>query len=141
MHHNTAGAAAGTHRIRSPVSGPYNVWMSLSICLIGSEVAPFSKTGGLADVSGALTKYLHGAGHDVRVFTPLYSAIDRSALEPHPVPGLQDVPLEVGAHRYRYSVLAARVPGTSADVYFIDCPTLYARASIYTCLLYTSRCV
>jgi starch synthase len=106
--------------------------MKLKICLIGSEVAPFSKTGGLADVCGALTKYLHAAGHDVRVFTPLYSAIDRTAIEPHPVPGLQDVPLEVGAHRYRYSVLAARVPGTSAEVYFIDCPTLYARASIYT---------
>jgi hypothetical protein len=32
--------------------------MNLKICLIGSEVAPFSKTGGLADVCGALTKYL-----------------------------------------------------------------------------------
>ena len=106
--------------------------MNLKICLIGSEVAPFSKTGGLADVCGALTKYLHAAGHDIRVFTPLYSAIDRTALELHPVQGLQDVPLEIATHRYRYSLIAARVPGTSATVHFIDCPVLYARASLYT---------
>jgi starch synthase len=106
--------------------------MKLKICLIGAEVAPFSKTGGLADVCGALTKYLHAAGHDVRVFTPLYSAIDRSAIGFEPVPGLKDVPLEFGTHRYRYSLLAARVPGTTASVYFIDCPTLYARSSIYS---------
>jgi len=106
--------------------------MNLKICLIGSEVAPFSKTGGLADVCGALTKYLHAAGHDIRVFTPLYSAIDRTALELHPVQGLQDVPLDFANHRYRYSVIAARVPGTNATVHFIDCPVLYARASLYT---------
>jgi starch synthase len=106
--------------------------MTLKICLVGSEVAPFSKTGGLADVCGALTKFLHAAGHDVRVFTPLYSVIDRAAFEHRPVEGLQDVALEVGAHRYRYSVLAARVPGTGAQVHFIDCPVLYARAGIYT---------
>ena len=111
---------------------PYNARMALRICLIGSEVAPFSKTGGLADVCGALSKYLHAAGHDVRVFTPLYSAIDRTALEHQAVEGLQDVPLDIGAHRYRYSVVAARVPGTGGSVFFIDCPVLYARASIYT---------
>ena len=40
--------------------------MPLRICFIASEVAPLAKTGGLADVAGALTKYLHAAGHDVR---------------------------------------------------------------------------
>src|SRR3984957_1449203 len=106
--------------------------MNFKICLIGSEIAPFSKTGGLADVCGALTKYLHAAGHDIRVFTPLYMAIDGTAIELSAVQGLQDIPLEFGTHRYRYSVIAARVPGTNATVHFIDCPVLYARASIYT---------
>jgi starch synthase len=106
--------------------------MNLKICLIGSEVAPFSKTGGLADVCAALTKFLHGAGHEVRTFTPLYSVIDRTALETHAVPGLQDVALAIGMHHYRYSVLAARLPDTRAEIYFIDCPALYARHSIYT---------
>ena len=103
--------------------------MTLKICLIGSEVAPFSKTGGLADVCGALTKYLQAEGHEVRVFTPLYSAIDPGMLEQELVEGLQDLPLE---RRYRYSVRIARLPGTRAHLYFIDCPALYARESIYT---------
>jgi starch synthase len=106
--------------------------MNLKICLIASEVAPFSKTGGLADVAGALTKYVQAQGHDVRTFTPLYEVIDRNVLEHQAVPGLADLELQIGAHRYRYSVLAARVPGTQGFVYFIDCPAFYARPAIYT---------
>ena len=106
--------------------------MPLNVCLIASEVAPLSKTGGLADVSGALTKFLHGAGHDVRLFTPLYSAIDRSKLSLRAVEQLQDVPLDIGPHRYRYSVLAGHLPGSTATVYLIDCPVLYSRATLYT---------
>jgi len=106
--------------------------MPLNVCLIASEVAPLSKTGGLADVSGALTKYLHSAGHDVRLFTPLYSLIDRSKLDLRAVEFLQDVPLELGPHRYRYSVLAGHLPGSTATVYLIDCPVLYSRPTLYT---------
>ena len=106
--------------------------MNFRICLISAEVAPLSKTGGLADVAGALTKYLQGRGHELLVVTPFYSAIDRAALEHHAVAGLQDIDLEVGPHRYRYSVSAARLPGTQAQIHLIDCPLLYARASIYT---------
>jgi starch synthase len=106
--------------------------MALNVCLISSEVAPLSKTGGLADVSGALTKFLHGAGHDVRLFTPLYSSIDRSKLNLRAVEFLQDAALELGPHRYRYSVFAGHLPGSAATIYLIDCPVLYSRATIYT---------
>ncbi len=103
----------------------------LAICLLASEVEPLSKTGGLADVSGALTKYLHGAGHDVRLFTPCYASIDRAAYAAQPVEGLQQVPLAVGPNNYVFSVLRAQLPG-GAPVYLIDCPALYARTAIYT---------
>jgi starch synthase len=103
-----------------------------SICLLASEVAPLSKTGGLADAAGALAKYLHADGHDVRLFTPYYSAIDRAALAARPVAELQQIALEVGAHHYRFSVLEATLPGTGAPVFLIDCPALYARAALYT---------
>jgi starch synthase len=103
----------------------------LAICLLASEVEPLSKTGGLADVAGALGKYLHGAGHDVRLFTPAYAFIDRTALGAEPVAGLTDLPLAVGPYDYVVSVLRARLPG-GAPVYLIDCPALYARKAIYT---------
>jgi len=50
----------------------------LKIVSIASEVAPFSKTGGLADVARSLPKALKRLGHEVIVVTPLYGqAIDR----------------------------------------------------------------
>ena len=45
---------------------------------------------------------------------------------------LQDVALELGPHRYRYSVLAGHLPGSTATVYLIDCPVLYSRPALYT---------
>jgi starch synthase len=106
--------------------------MSLSVCLLSAEVAPLSKTGGLADVAGALAKYLAAAGHDVRLFTPLYASIDRSRFPMQPLDGLQHVPLQIGPHHYAFSVVTTRLPGSDALVYLIDCPVLFARTGIYT---------
>lgn len=100
--------------------------------MAASEVAPFAKTGGLADVAGALAKYLDGAGHDLRLFMPFYSSIERSRLETQPVEFLQDVPLQFNGHRYSYSVWSTRLPNSDARCYMIECPALYARSSIYT---------
>jgi len=47
----------------------------LKVLFVASECVPFSKTGGLADVVGALPKEIKKSGVDVRVITPLYSAI------------------------------------------------------------------
>ena len=73
--------------------------MTLNVCLLASEAAPLSKTGGLADVSSALTKYLHAAGHDVRLFTPLYSSINRDKFPMRPVEGMQNMDIAVGTHQ------------------------------------------
>jgi starch synthase len=106
--------------------------MTLSVCLIASEATPFSKTGGLADVSSALTKYLHASGHDVRLFTPLYSSIDRNRFPMSQVDGLGNIEVGVGHHRYVMSVKTTRMPGSAAAVFLIDCPALYARPTLYT---------
>ena len=56
--------------------------VKLSICAIASEVVPFAKSGGLADVASALSRHLTAAGHDVRLFTvgesTNYYAVDHS---------------------------------------------------------------
>src|SRR2546422_156886 len=44
----------------------------MKILMVASEAVPFSKTGGLADVVGALPQALHGMGHEVGVVLPLY---------------------------------------------------------------------
>ena len=103
----------------------------LRICLLASEVEPLSKTGGLGDVAGALTRYLHAGGHDVRSFTPAYSSIDLRAFGAEPVDGLTQVPLAIGASNLQFSVLRARLGG-GAPVYLIDCPALYDRPTLYT---------
>jgi len=48
----------------------------MQILLAASEVAPFAKTGGLADVAGALPKALKALGHDIRVVLPKYRMVD-----------------------------------------------------------------
>jgi starch synthase len=106
--------------------------MPLRICFIASEVAPLAKTGGLADVAGALTKYLHAGGHDVRLFMPLHREIAQSALVRWPVDFLQDVPLTLGTHRLRFSVFTAKLPGSDAPIYLVDCPTLFDRPALYS---------
>jgi starch synthase len=47
----------------------------MKVLLASSEVHPFSKTGGLADMVGALGKTLGRAGHEARIVTPLYRGI------------------------------------------------------------------
>ena len=90
--------------------------MTLSICAIASEVTPLAKTGGLADVAGALTRILHDGGHDARLFMPLYSQIDQRDLVLHPVAALRAVPVTLGQHRYLFDVYTARLPGSRAVV-------------------------
>jgi starch synthase len=103
----------------------------LAVCLLASEVAPLSKTGGLADVAGALAKTLSAAGHDVRLFTPAYASIDRAACAARPVPGLQKLRIAVGSQSFSCALLRGRLPGGAA-VFLIDCPALFDRPTLYT---------
>jgi starch synthase len=105
---------------------------ALKLCVLSSEILPYAKTGGLADVAGALVQNLRLLGHEVHAFMPLYASVRSAHPELQPVLGVQQVPLTVGSTEYRFSLLTASFPGTDVAVYFIDCPVLYDRAGFYT---------
>ena len=112
--------------------------VKLSICAIASEVVPFAKTGGLADVASALSRQLTARGHDVRLFMPFYAQIKRDNLEATRVESLQGLRILVGRHEYRVDIWRTRLPGSatpagpSTNVYLVESDALYARPTLYT---------
>lgn len=104
----------------------------LNICLATAEFAPLAKTGGLADVSAALSAFLHEEGHDVRVLMPLYSTLNSEGLDIKPVKRLQNLTTTIGPWDVEYSIDRALVDGSGLSVYFLRCPALYDRQSLYT---------
>lgn len=101
----------------------------MNILYVASEVARYAKTGGLADVSAALPRYLGRAGHDVRTFLPYYSRVDDKGATLEVV--LRDIEIRLGNHRYEVAIVRAERPG-DAPVHLVHCPALYQRPSIYT---------
>ena len=112
--------------------------MKLNICAIASEVVPFAKTGGLADVASALSRQLTARGHDVRLFMPLYAQIRRDKLDAARVEGLQGLPIVTGSHEYLVNIWraclpgSATPPGSSTNIYLVESDGLYARPRLYT---------
>jgi starch synthase len=102
------------------------------VCLLSSEILPFAKTGGLADVSGALLRNLRLAGHEVNAFMPLYSVVRSNHPGLRPVVGMQDLSLAIGVTDYAYSLMTASLPGSDIPIYFVDCPALFDRVALYT---------
>ncbi len=104
----------------------------LKLCILSAEINPYAKTGGLADVVGALTRELAHRGHEVHAFMPLYAGVRHAYPNLQPVLGLQHARITIGDAEYTFAVRTATYPDTSAAVYFIDCPQLFDRPSLYT---------
>lgn len=107
----------------------------LRIALVSSEITPFAKTGGLADVAAGLARHLDAEGHDVRLFLPYYSRVRTGDDGPFdPVEDVRDVAIQ-GAGRFpRFSLRKGRLPSSDASVYAVECPELYDRDDVYTSL-------
>jgi len=105
---------------------------ALKLCILSSEIMPYAKTGGLADVTGALLGEFARRGADVRAFMPLYASVRNGPWSFEPLPGVTRVPLEIGATAYEFSVLTAELPAGEGTLYCVDCPALFDRATLYT---------
>jgi len=99
----------------------------MKILLVSSELHPYSKTGGLADMVGALAKSLARAGHQVGVVTPLYLGLRERLPE---LKFYQALELPLGAQRVHGEIWSIE-PLTGLTVYFVDQPGFYHRTSLY----------
>jgi len=90
--------------------------------MVASEAVPFAKTGGLADVAGALPRALARLGHDVEVVIPRYRGVTAGERVGRITVGLGAQPLDAG-------VYAASVDGVRTV--FIDQPAYFDRDGIY----------
>jgi starch synthase len=100
----------------------------MRILLASSEVYPFSKTGGLADMVGALGRALVKAGHEVVVVTPLYSGIRDKFPALRRLDWQFDLPL--GHRRAQGGLWELAQPG-EARILFVEHAGYFNRNGIY----------
>jgi starch synthase len=101
---------------------------SLKILVLAAEVVPFAKTGGLADVAGALPKAIRALGHDVRVAMPRYSRVDPGKFQLEEVVPAFDVPIHHTTEQA--SILQTHI-GADIPVYMVENAKYFDRDGIY----------
>jgi len=103
---------------------------TLSVVYCSSEVAPFSKTGGLGDVAGALPKALAKLGVEPVCFSPLYACVRERAEA-----DLQDtgvtVRIPIGLNVVEGRILRSRLPGSKVPIFFVEHDGYFNRANLY----------
>lgn len=93
----------------------------MRVLFVSPEIFPLVKTGGLADVAGALPVALQAAGEDLRLLMPAYPGT-RAAADAKPVAVLGD-PFGLG----ETTLLEGRLPDTPIILWLVDSPALYDR--------------
>lgn len=101
----------------------------MRILVVSSEVVPFAKTGGLADVAGALPIELARLGHDVRVAMPKYAAVDDGKF--HLLPILDEIIVRFGQQSHATQIKRTVFPGTDVPVYFVQNTQFFGRQGLY----------
>jgi starch synthase len=102
---------------------------SLKVVVVASEMVPYAKTGGLADVAGALPVALARLGHQVSVIMPRYPTIERAVRSLEKVWDRLIVPL--GPQSETGSVWSAKLT-SRIPVYFLEHPAYFQRDALYT---------
>jgi len=100
----------------------------LNILFVASEVVPFAKTGGLADVAGALPKAIKDLGHNIIVVMPRYYKIDISKLKKLPDP----LGVSMGVMgEFWAGVYTTTLPNSDVPIYMIDYEEYFGRNGLY----------
>ncbi len=102
---------------------------SLRVLFVTPEAVPFAKTGGLADVAGALPKFLQGLGCDVKVVMPYYRMVKESGL---PLQYLgQEIEVPIGDEMLKADIYQGQLD-VGISVYFIGRDEFFDREYLYS---------
>ena len=99
----------------------------MKVAILASEVVPFAKTGGLADVAGALPKFLGRQGAEVKVFLPLYRETRKKDFPL--LPAGRDLKLDWPGGGERFSVFEFK--DKAVTFYFIEKDGFFDRDGLY----------
>ncbi len=102
---------------------------SLKIAFVTPEAVPFVKTGGLADISGALPSLLAEMGHSVKMILPLYRQIKKGF--PDLVPLKIEIDCSVGDKVYRGEIFVLRDKKTALEILFVRNDYFFDRVEPY----------
>ena len=105
----------------------------MKILMASSEVVPFAKTGGLADVVGALPRELESLGHEVVVFLPAYACVfenaEKAGLKIEPVDVELEIPISSKIVDGR--LLKTQLPDSNVVVYLAQYEEYFDRPALY----------
>ena len=99
----------------------------MKVLFVAAEVAPWIKTGGLADVAGALPAALRDVGHDIRVVMPRYRTLRERGIAVEGPIAASFLPIGERAEEQR----VWRLTGTATPTYQLDIPAAFEREAIY----------
>jgi starch synthase len=100
----------------------------MEILFVSTELAPYVKVGGLADVALALPKALRQLGHKPTIVMPRFAALEASGLLA--ARRLTPLSFTLGDRTWEVTLYDTRLP-TQVDVVLVDAPGLYDRAGVY----------
>jgi starch synthase len=103
----------------------------LNIAYVASEVTPYSKTGGLADVAGALPQELASLKNRIALFSPRYASVDKKKFDLADVPSLGQLSVAVAGREYKFNLLKRNEKTPLLETYFIDSAELFGRNGLY----------
>lgn len=103
----------------------------LRILFLSSEVEPFAKSGGLADVASALPRALFDAGHDIRVMMPKYGVISDRKYILRDVIRLKKIAVRMGNKEFITSAKSAFLPDSKVQIYFLNYKSLFDKKGLY----------
>jgi starch synthase len=104
----------------------------MKIAFVSTEIVPFAKTGGLADVSGSLPRELVKLGCNIKLFMPKYFIVDENLHGLKYNWDIGEMPIRINGVIRSVHVHQSKLPDSDLDVYFIDCPHYFHRYRIYT---------